>query len=78
MAGAGQQSPAVTDGIQHEVARAPAAAAAVQQARRAVAARTGSLEDGFLDGPAAQAVTLPGRRGKAGGELPGSEGRRGR
>ena len=27
---------------------------------------------------AAQAVTLPGRRGKAGGELPGSEGRRGR
>ena len=60
VAGTGQQLPAVTGGIQPEVACAPAAAAAVQQARRSVAARTGGLEDGFLDGPAAQAVTLPG------------------
>ena len=60
VAGTGQHLPAVTGGIQPEVACAPAAAAAVQQARRSVAARTGGFEDGFLDGPAAQAVTLPG------------------
>ena len=70
--------PVVSGGIQHEFACALAAAAAAQQVRRPVAARTCGLEDGFLDGPATQALPLPGCRRKTGEKLLGRKGRRGR